>query len=160
MARLKVFSAQLGFYEAVVAAPSQKAALAAWGIHQNLFADGTAHLTQDAAARQAALAQPGVVLQRSLPGGAFAASVAGDEARSDRPKPAASRIDRKARQRALTAAQAVLHKAEADFSRRESDLKERFARLEAERIELDADCEQTLGDLRRRVAEAEAKPDA
>jgi hypothetical protein len=36
----KVFQAQFGFYDTVVAAPSQVAALRAWGIHQNLFAGG------------------------------------------------------------------------------------------------------------------------
>jgi hypothetical protein len=39
--RLKVFAAQFGFQDSVVAASSQKAALDAWGIRQNLFAEGT-----------------------------------------------------------------------------------------------------------------------
>ena len=40
--RLKVFQAQFGFYDTVVAASSQAAALRAWGIHQTLFANGEA----------------------------------------------------------------------------------------------------------------------
>ncbi|HEY5072122.1 MAG TPA: hypothetical protein VII63_08830 [Caulobacteraceae bacterium] len=47
MARLKVFTTRMGFFETVVAAPSQKAALAAWGTAQNLFADGAARLATE-----------------------------------------------------------------------------------------------------------------
>jgi outer membrane biosynthesis protein TonB len=64
MAKLKVFSAPQGFYETVVAAPSQKAALDAWGTRQNLFAEGMAKLETDAAVVKAALAHPGQVLSR------------------------------------------------------------------------------------------------
>ena len=56
--KLKVFQAQLGFYDTVVAAPSQAAALRAWGVHQNLFADGLARITDEEHAVEAALAQP------------------------------------------------------------------------------------------------------
>jgi colicin import membrane protein len=64
MAKLKVFAAPQGFYETVVAAPSQKAALEAWGTHQNLFESGMASVTTDAKAVEAALARPGEVLSR------------------------------------------------------------------------------------------------
>ncbi len=49
-AQLKVFAARLGFFETLVAAPSRKAALQAWGAHQDLFKDGTAAATADPAA--------------------------------------------------------------------------------------------------------------
>ena len=65
MARpLKVFRAHLGFYDTVVAAPSQKAALAAWGARVGEFRQGFAQITHDADAVTAALAKPGVVLRR------------------------------------------------------------------------------------------------
>lgn len=64
--RLKVFQAQLGFFDTVVAAPSQTAALRAWGVHQNLFADGLARVTDDPQATEAALAHAGVPLKRAL----------------------------------------------------------------------------------------------
>jgi hypothetical protein len=64
MPRLKVFHAHLGFFDTVVAAPSQKAALEAWGSRQNLFHDGTASAATDEDAIKAALAKPGVVLKR------------------------------------------------------------------------------------------------
>jgi hypothetical protein len=64
--RLKVYRTQLGFFETVVAAPSQAAALRAWGVHQDLFADGAAAVTTDAAATKAALAEPGQPLRRAV----------------------------------------------------------------------------------------------
>ena len=64
--RLKVFQAQFGFYDTVVAAASQAAALRAWGIHQNVFADGRARVSEDAQAIEAALAHPGAPLRRAL----------------------------------------------------------------------------------------------
>ncbi len=62
--RLKVFTAQIGFYDTVVAAASQTAALKAWGTRQNLFAGGQARLTEDAQAVEAALQHPDVPLKR------------------------------------------------------------------------------------------------
>jgi hypothetical protein len=65
MARtLKTFQAHLGFYDTVVAVPSQAAALKAWGSRQNLFRDGLAKPADDPAAIAAATAKPGVVLRR------------------------------------------------------------------------------------------------
>ncbi len=63
---LKVFQTEIGFYELIVAAPSQAAALRAWGLHLNLFADGTARVATDERAIKAALAQPGVSLKRGV----------------------------------------------------------------------------------------------
>jgi hypothetical protein len=63
--RLKVFQAQFGFYDSVVAAPSQAAALRAWGTRQNLFAKGQARLAEDATAVAAALDHPGTPLRRA-----------------------------------------------------------------------------------------------
>ena len=64
--KLKVFQAQFGFYDSVVAAPSQAAALRAWGTHQNLFANGEAKVTTDEAAVAAATAQPETPLRRAV----------------------------------------------------------------------------------------------
>jgi hypothetical protein len=62
--QLKVFRAHLGFYDTVVAASSQKAALAAWGSHRDEFTKGFAAIADEPAAVKAALAQPGIVLKR------------------------------------------------------------------------------------------------
>jgi hypothetical protein len=64
--RLKVFAAQFGFHDSVVAAPSQAKALEAWGIRQNLFAEGRATVTDDPEAIAAALAHPGTPLRRAV----------------------------------------------------------------------------------------------
>src|SRR5438128_297977 len=64
--KLKVFQAQIGFYDTVVAAPSQAAALRAWGIRQNLFADGLARTTDEPQAVEAALANPETPLRRAV----------------------------------------------------------------------------------------------
>ena len=73
MRKLKVFQARIGFYDTVVAAPSQAAALRAWGVRQNLFTEGRAGQSEDAGAREAALARPGTPLRRPIgSNGAFA----------------------------------------------------------------------------------------
>ena len=67
MARtLKVYQAQIGFYDLIVAAPSKAAALRAWGIHLNMFADGSARIATDKQAIKAALAQPETPLKRAV----------------------------------------------------------------------------------------------
>lgn len=64
MARaLKVFSTPAGFVTAVVAAPSQKAALEAWGVRENLFASGAAKVVDDPALIARALASPGEIVR-------------------------------------------------------------------------------------------------
>lgn len=60
----KVYEAHLGFYDTVVAAFSQKSALAAWGSSTDLFRMGIARIANDPAKVKAALAKPGVVLRR------------------------------------------------------------------------------------------------
>jgi hypothetical protein len=64
--KLKVFQAQFGFYDTVVAAPSQVAALRAWDTRQDLFASGDAKPTADEAAVAAAIAHPGIPLRRAV----------------------------------------------------------------------------------------------
>lgn len=63
-AKLKVFVTSDGLADYVVAASSRPKALAAWEAHQDLFANGAAHETDDPELMRAALAQPGEVLRR------------------------------------------------------------------------------------------------
>jgi hypothetical protein len=60
--KLKVYRTSAGFSDAYVAAPSQKAALAAWGADANLFARGIAEEVTDPALMAAPLHKPGEVL--------------------------------------------------------------------------------------------------
>ena len=62
-AKLKVFRTPIGFHDAYVAAPSQKAALEAWGTGTNLFAAGAAELVTDPRLTKEALARPGEVIR-------------------------------------------------------------------------------------------------
>src|ERR1700761_4096261 len=64
--KLKVFQAQFGFFDTVLAAPSYAAALRAWGTHRNLFATGHAKVATDEAAIAAALEHPGTPLRRAV----------------------------------------------------------------------------------------------
>jgi colicin import membrane protein len=66
MAKLKTYVADAGFYEIAVAAPSMKAALAAWGMTHNAFHQGFARQSDDAAIIAATTALPGTVLRRPL----------------------------------------------------------------------------------------------
>lgn len=147
MARLKVFTSPQGFFETVVAAPSQKAALEAWGAHQNLFAGGMATVAQDAQAIEAALAHPGQVLQR--PAGSKGEFVPSGEAplptvpKIERPK---SRAPGKTASRspappkppdrsALTAAEAALRAADTRVASEQAEIDR--ARAELDRREFD-----------------------
>jgi hypothetical protein len=62
--KLKVFCTPIGFHNAYVAAPSQKAALEAWGVGANLFARGSAEQVTDPALMKEPLGAPGVVFKR------------------------------------------------------------------------------------------------
>jgi hypothetical protein len=140
---LKVFQAQLGFYDTVVAAPSQAAALRAWGIHQNLFADGQARATEDARAVEAALAHPETPLIRAVGSkDAFAVQAASlpvvpDAPKSRKAKPAAkAKLAAPARppadRAALDAAEKALRKLDEARKREEGDLRSRQEELDQE----------------------------
>jgi len=90
--KLKVFQAQFGFYDTVVAAPSQAAALRAWGTRQNLFASGEATLATDEAAIAAATAHPETPLRRAVGSdAAFALEPTGLPEVPDAPKTSAAK---------------------------------------------------------------------
>ena len=62
--KLKVFVTPIGFHDAYVAAPSQKAALEAWGADSNIFAQGIAEQVTDPKLMEEPLANPGKVIKR------------------------------------------------------------------------------------------------
>ena len=161
--RLKVFVAQIGFYDTVVAAASQTAALKAWGTRQNLFTGGQARLIDDPQAVEAALANPEVPLRRivgtdnpfelnprGLPVIPDAPKKWADEVHTKRPapprpkkaKPPASRTK-------LDKAEAALRRVDDDRKREETDLRRRQEDFDAER-----EAAQTTYIERRRAATA------
>ena len=64
--KLKTYVTDLGFFQLAVAAPSMKAALAAWGLTHNVFQQGLAKETKDARIVAAAQAETGPVLRRPV----------------------------------------------------------------------------------------------
>jgi len=62
--KLKVYRATRGFYETIVAAPSMKAALEAWGAEHNLFHQGAAEEIHDPRLVKLATGMPRVVFRR------------------------------------------------------------------------------------------------
>lgn len=64
--KLKVYQTSQGFYDLAIAVPSMKAALEAWGANSNLFHQGFATEAKDDDVIEAAMAKPGIVLQRPV----------------------------------------------------------------------------------------------
>jgi hypothetical protein len=62
--KLQVYRTPIGFHDAYVAAPSQKAALAAWGSDADLFARGVADVVTDPELTREPLENPGEVIKR------------------------------------------------------------------------------------------------
>jgi len=58
--RLKVYTTRIGIHDWAVAVPSQKAALQAWDVRENLFASGAAKVVDDPDVIDAAMKTPGV----------------------------------------------------------------------------------------------------
>jgi hypothetical protein len=146
--KLKVFQAQIGFYDTVVAAPSRAAALRAWGMRQDLFANGEASLTTDEAAKVAAVAHPQTPLRRAIgssdpfalePAGLPSIPAAPKKATKRSPKPSAARTPKPEADRSeLDAAEKALHdlderriEEEADFRRMQADLDARVAQAQS-----------------------------
>ncbi len=148
--RLKVYAAAAGFSEAVVAAPSQKAALEAWGARDDYFAHGIARIVDDPETIEAALAQPGVILKRPV-GSAEDFVAAAKPPGKPRTSPAAAKPRPKPRpdRSGLDAAEAALEAAEDEardlereqrkaleaLERSQSAARERAAAAVAERSE-------------------------
>lgn len=137
---LKVFRAHLGFYDTVVAVPSQKAAAEAWGAGAREFAQGFASVTHDAQAVEAALAQPGVVLRR--PAGSKGAFKAEPEA------PAAPRSTAKQKRRVAETKRKVADKARVEAQKKKRAAARRAAAAELAEIEAE---ETKLRERRRKL---------
>lgn len=144
VAKLKVYRTAIGFHDAYVAAPSQQAALKAWGTDKNLFARGAAELVEDAALAAEPLAAPGTVIKR--PRGTTAEHIA--SLPPDRPKtaPSPAAEAKPARQRrpvpkpkprpsrdALDSAEAAITAAEQQYREEERALAEQEAALAIKR---------------------------
>ncbi|MCD2314618.1 hypothetical protein LQ954_00480 [Sphingomonas sp. IC-11] len=142
MPKLKVYRTPAGFHDAYVAAPSQKAALAAWGSDANLFARGMAEVVTDPDLTREPLAHPGEVIR--------VARTMADAPDPPAPKPAprGARPDAAARKpppkpkakpsrAALDKAEAAIEAAEARYAEERAQLKLEEEALAARRRALD-----------------------
>jgi len=169
--KLKVFRTPIGFHDAYVAAPSQKAALKAWGSDRDLFARGVAERVDDPALMREPLAHPGTVIRRTR--GTVAEQIAAlpkDKPRrradsaetpppSDRSKPRRPASRQKAAKPkrpdrdALDAAERALAEAEKQHRQARAEFARREAALAKERREL----EQRLSTEEAKLAQAVEK---
>ena len=140
---LKVYRTPIGFHDAYVAAPSQKAALAAWGTSKNLFARGDAEIVTDATLTAEPLAKPGEIVRRARGTGAehMAALHKDEPPRSPRTRPAAPERPRakpkpRPSRSSLERAEAALEQARAKHRREEDALDTQIAELTERRRSL------------------------
>lgn len=182
-AKLKVYRTAAGFHDAYVAAPSQKAALAAWGSEHDLFARGIAELVTDPELSAEPLASPGVVIKRSrgttaeqiaaLPARAPATAREADGPDEDRGGPRRSRVKAapaaapkpkpkpKPSRHALEAAEEAFEACESEFRRTLRTLADREAALARERRDLERSRDQAVKKARAAVdAEKQRYDDA
>ena len=159
MARqLKVFRGHFGFYDTVIAAPSQKAALEAWGLSASAFADGAAAITNDVKAVEAALAKPGVVLKRPFgSNGAFKENpdpivLPASSPRESKKSAAQKRKEKKAADEARRAeAQRELRAAKEARAEALKELEKREARLREEKREIERETNAKITALKDHV---------
>ena len=160
MPKLKVYCTPIGFHDAYVAAPSQKAALEAWGSDANLFARGVAQQVDDPELMAGPLAQPGTVVKRlrgtrdeqlaALPDAPASKRAGKSTARRAAPRPSRSDLDQT--EADLTALQQQHQADEQALARREAE-------LAAERRGVARRHEKELDRLNRRLDAARAAYD-
>jgi colicin import membrane protein len=144
--RLKVFRAHLGFYDTIVAAPSQKAALEAWGAGANEFHQGFAAETKEPALVAAALEKPGIVLKRQFgTKGAFEPDAPALAA----PKAVAGRRGAQERARRKREAEKARKAAEAERKAAKRERDEKLREIERRQAELQAERDAVEAEFRR-----------
>ena len=163
--KLKVFVTPIGFHDAYVAAPSQKAALEAWGADSNIFAQGIAEQVIDPKLMEEPLASPGKVIKR-VRGSADehfaeldraapkkkAAKESGKvvQLKPKKPKPKPSRDE-------LDAAEEALEKAEKKQRKKLREIDQELQALERKRRELQRKIEAERDKLAEKAEQARAK---
>jgi hypothetical protein len=158
MAKLKTYTAEIdGLHDWIVAAPNQRAALDAFGVNQDLFAQGEAHATTDADRVKAAAAQPGAPLRRMKGGEGAWEPVAGatdwtsalDASRAKAPK------KKPPSRRALDEAEAALKDFDAERQGEIAELEKQLAAMTKRLDQARASYGQRRGELQAAVDRAE-----
>lgn len=157
--RLKVFVTRIGVHDWAVAVSSQKAALKAWDVRENLFASGAAKETQDIAAIEAAMRSPGEPVR--VPGPKVvvppAANVVHLEGR--RPKPRLEPTAKKKDRSKLDAAEKALVSYQKESKRRLAELDRRRRLLDSEAEALESEIDRQTRALETRVKRERAHYD-
>lgn len=162
---LKLFRTTAGFEDAYVAAPSRKAALAAWGTDKDLFARGMAEQVGDPQVCQAALDGPGEVIR--VPRGTLEQHLVAAEAQAppkarrksprtdgngEKSPPPAPRKHQPLPSRAkLEAARKALEDKEREAARAIAELSGRIERLRDERDVRRRESDAAIGRLKERL---------
>ena len=159
--RLKVFCTTNGLTTYAIATSSKAKALAAWGTKQDLFKEGLASETNEAALVEAALAAPGEVVTRSaVDAGALEKALAkGKPKKKDKAGKAEKAKPKKPSREALERVEKFERKlAEHDARHKEAlaDIAERRAELDAEETALRGAYASKRRDLQQRLADARA----
>jgi len=160
MATMKVYRTAIGFHDAYVAAPSQKAALRAWGSDHDLFARKAAEVVTDPALTAEPLASPGKVIKRLR--GTEAEQIAAlppDRPRRARPasdrKPSKPKPEPRPSRKPLEDAEQAVADAERDFAKARAELSAREAALARERRAMERDQARRLDALNRAREQAD-----
>jgi len=183
--KLKVFRTPIGFHDAYIAAPSQKAALEAWGSDKDLFSSGAAERIDDPELMREPLANPGKVIRKlrgtmaehmaalpkdsPAPRRKTAPSEDSEDTAATRKAKSAPKLPPKSKpppkpkprpdRAALTSAEAELSDAEARQEEQRVVLAKRQAELDCERRKLEADQARERERLDRKVDAAREKYD-
>jgi len=144
-AKLKVFVTSDGLADYVVAASSRPKALAAWGSHQDLFANGSARETDDPELVRAALAKPGEVLRRPATSHALPAAL---------PRTAKPRGPSKAALQKVEDAEQALSALEAEHEAAAAQIADQRAALDAREAEESERYETDRREAERALARA------
>ena len=159
--KLKVFRTPIGFHDAYVAAPSQKAALEAWGAGTDLFGAGAAELVTDPKLTKEPLAHPGEVIRKVRGSAEEHVRALGDKpkARKSRTEPAEPAEPKKKRaprpsRSMVDKAEKALEAAETRHREASAKLQTELDRLEKRRRDLEGKQREERDQLQAKVAEA------
>lgn len=159
--RLKVYRTPIGFHDAYVAAPSQKAALEAWGAETNLFGRGIAEQVADPKLMKVPLEHPGHIVK--VLRGTKAEQLAALEKQTLPKRRKAADVEilpRRSKKQTPKPSRAPLDKAEEALKKVEDRNREQLAKLDKERRELQRRHEQERDVAQERVEREREKYDS
>lgn len=154
--RLKVYAAEIdGLHQWIVAAPNRRDALNAFGIHQDLFAQGLAREETDPALIEQAVKAPGAPLRRPKGSDGPFVSAAGEaDWSAAAPKGGKPAPKKKADRAALDRAEAKLAEIEDRHRQAVSDIAAERERLDRRAADEDAAHRKARADAEQAVDQA------